>query len=282
MTPRIFLPGNLHELLAMYRQNPTALLWAGGTAIGGLRRHDPHYAGARKIISLSMVQEISGVSRTERYLEIGAGVSYNRILQVGQHVLPPALGQALLMLRPLALRNIATIGGNVAVKGIRLNLYPVLLLLDARVELRREGRSRWISIQRLFDRAGKTTRENGEVITRFRIPFEEWDLNYFRQTGSPLRDQRTALLFCSAGRISKGTISDLRCVFGTYSPLIIRNRELEALLTGKKVPLGRKDREEAVGMMEKTISESPGISAFQKSRAQEIFRWFVLNLRDPD
>ncbi len=282
MTPRIFLPGNLHELLVMYRQNPNALLWAGGTAIGGLRRNEAHYTKAKKIISLSMVNEIARVSRTERYLEIGAGVSYNRILQVGQHVLPSALGQALSMLRPLALRNLATIGGNVAVKGIRLNLFPVLMLLDARVELRSEGRSRWISVQRLFDRSGKMNRESGEVLTRFRIPFEEWDLSYFRQIGSPVRDQRTSLLFCSTGKIVKGMVSDLRFAFGTYSPLIIRNRETEALLTGKKVPFAKKEREEAMELMGKTISESPGISAFQKNRAQEIFRWFVLNLRDPD
>jgi xanthine dehydrogenase iron-sulfur cluster and FAD-binding subunit A len=80
------------ELLAIYRQNPNALLWAGGTAIGGLRKNDPQYARPKKIISLAMVSEIAKVSRTERYLEIGAAVPYNKILQVGQHVLPSARG----------------------------------------------------------------------------------------------------------------------------------------------------------------------------------------------
>ncbi len=270
------------ELLAIYRQNPNALLWAGGTAIGGLRKNDPQYARPKKIISLAMVSEIAKVSRTERYLEIGAAVPFNKILQVGQHVLPTALSQGLSLLRPMPLRNLATLGGNLAVRGLRLNAYPILLLLDARIELRREGRNRWITMQRLFDRAGNPSLDSGELITRIRIPFEEWDLGYFRQIGTPMNDLRSSLSFCCTGKIVKATVSDLRCAFGTFSPLVIRNRELEAFLSGKKVPFARKEREEALAMMEKTIAESPGISSFQKNRARELFDWFIHVLREPD
>jgi CO/xanthine dehydrogenase FAD-binding subunit len=282
ISPIVFMPKNLTELMAMYRHNPHALLWAGGTAIAGFMKNTPQYKRVGKIISLEMVTEISKVSRTERYLEIGAKVPYNRILQVGQHVLPPPLNQALSQLRPLSLRNLATIGGNLSVQGMRLNLYPVLMLLDTRVELRRETKSRWIDVQRLYDRSGNSTLEKGELITRLRIPFEEWDIGYFRQTGSPARDPRAALLFCCTGKMVKGIISDFRCAFGTYTSLIIRNREMEAFLTGKKVPFSRKDREDAAEMMNRSITGSPGISSFQKHRAQDMVAWFLDNLRDRD
>lgn len=281
ISPRVFIPKNLQELLSLYRRHPAALLWSGGTAIEGLRQDQPRNREAKTIISIPSVEEMNRISRSERYLEIGAAVSYNKILQVGRHVLPNALAGALLALRPQSLRNLATMGGNVAVRGMRLNIYPVLLLLDARVELRREGRSRWVAVQRLLDRAGALNLEEGEVITRFRIPFEERNLDLFREIGSPMRNRRTAFLFCAQGKTVKGTLADVRCALGTYTPFIIRNLEMEAYLTGKKLPLGRKEREDATVMMVKSIKESPGISSFQRELCSELFQDFLEKLRNP-
>lgn len=281
-SPRVYIPANLGELLSYYRQYPDSLLWAGGTAVGGLFKHREEYRAPKSIISIPSVRELKNISRNERYLEIGAAVSYNKILEVGQHVLPKALSQALLALRPHALRNLATIAGNVAVPSARLNIYPVLLLLDARVELRREGKSRWISVHHLFDRDGAILLGQGELITRFRIPFEERELDYFRQIGSPSRNRRAALLFCATGKIVKGTLLEFRCTFANYRRQLIRNLELEAQLTGKKLPLSRKDREDTCALMASKVQDSPGISPFQRDRAAALFSHFLENLRSPE
>jgi CO/xanthine dehydrogenase FAD-binding subunit len=280
ISPRVFIPKTMQELLALYKRYPSALLWSGGTAIEGLMQEHPRNREVKTIISIPSVEEMNRISRSERYLEIGAAVSYNKILQVGRHVLPKALAGALLSVRPQSLRNLATIGGNVAVKGMRLNIFPVLLLLDARVELRREGKSRWINVQRMLDRSGALNMGEGELIARFRIPFEDRELDIFRQIGSPFRNRRTAFLFSAQGKMMKGILSDFRCAIGTYSPFVIRNLEMEAFLTGKKLPLGRKEREDAALMMGKSIKESPGISSFQRERGIELFHDFLEKLRN--
>ena len=69
-------------------------------------------------------------------MEIGAAVPISRLLRTGRHVMPKALFTAPINIGGPALRNQATLGGNLCSPEHRLSTYPVLLLLDVRLELR--------------------------------------------------------------------------------------------------------------------------------------------------
>ena len=125
----VFYPSTLNELLNIKNQNPEATIWAGGTGLmGKQKRKIP--ALPSSIIQISRISELKKIRRTERFLEIGAVASINRILNVGQHVLPHALAQAMRLIKPSAIRNTATLGGHLCMPDVRLNLFSVLLLMD--------------------------------------------------------------------------------------------------------------------------------------------------------
>ena len=119
---RVFRPKSLGGLLRLYARNPDALLFAGGTSLiprlrsqGGLCLQLPP-----KVIYLGNVAELSRISRTQRYLDIGATLSLARIMSVGRNVLPQVLQTALGSVAYPSVRNLATLGGNLCLSLIHI------------------------------------------------------------------------------------------------------------------------------------------------------------------
>ncbi len=121
-----FYPSTLSELLNIKNQNPDSKIWAGGTGLMGKQKRKTPTLPA-SIIQISRISELKKIRRTERFLEIGALASINRILNVGQHVLPYALAQAMRLIKPSAIRNTATLGGHLCMPDVRLNLFSVFI-----------------------------------------------------------------------------------------------------------------------------------------------------------
>ena len=137
-SPLVYYPKTINELLNLYKSMPESTLYAGGTGIlYGQNSKYPDFPGG--IIFLSRIEELSAIRRSEGYLEIGACAKLNRILGIGEHVLKPALYNALKSIGTCEIRNLATIGGNLCSRSRRKTLYPLLTLLDTRLELRKQG-----------------------------------------------------------------------------------------------------------------------------------------------
>ncbi len=278
----VFRPTSLSELLKTYQEYPDALLVAGAGAIAREQREREFQLPA-KVIHLIHVPELKRISRSERYLEIGACVSVDRILKVGKHVLPKALDHSLRKIGHPAIHNTATLGGNIAHPNRRLNTFGILTLLDTRVELRHAGGSRWVAIPRLFAKSGTTALEPGELITRFRIPFVDWNLQFFQKIGDPFISPKRALTFSALTEVRKGEISDFRIAITFLGKSIFRDLNLEAVITGKKVPLPERYRVEARELMRSSMKQLPGeVTLFQKQRALRLFQWYLSALHEPE
>ena len=76
-------PDSLGGMLSIYSKFPEATLYAGGTDIMRKLKGTPI---SGRIINLEKIQELKHISRTESYLEIGSGVSLNRLLEIGKHI----------------------------------------------------------------------------------------------------------------------------------------------------------------------------------------------------
>ncbi len=274
----IFYPGTLNEVLSIKNQNPEAVLWAGGTGLMG-KQTDKIPALPPNIIQLSGIPELKKIRRTERFLEIGSGAVINRVLNVGQHVLPHALAQAMRMIRPSSIRNRATIGGQICMPDIRLNLFSVLLLMDVSLELRRAGGTRWIQINRLFNKTGEIQLKENEVLSRIRIPFGNWNRQFFKSDGKPFPDQGKSISFAVLADIQKGMINDFRMAIGNSGKYTVRSIEMESLVIGKKVPLNTKEIS-AVAEFNKSWMESltGELTSFQRARAARFIYWFLEEL----
>jgi CO/xanthine dehydrogenase FAD-binding subunit len=242
-------------MLQYCRQHPSAVVHAGGTYLNrDQQRGNLVYPSG--VIFIHQIEELKKISRTERYIEIGAGASLNSMIDIGFSNLPRCLSAALEQIGTRTVRNCATVGGNLCVPDRRMDLFPVLGLMNVRVELRKLGGSRWIQLGRLFDEDNVPIREPGEVLTRLRIPFDQWEKETFQKVGSSQIYPSQNLVFCGLAKVQKGLLQEIRFAFSGIKHLFFRDKSIESDMAGKKLPLLDKIREGVEAGLERRITGS--------------------------
>jgi len=230
---QVYLPSSFQELFSIWECQSDAVLYAGGTA--HLRYRD-FYKAPNAIIFLDKLEELKITSRTERYIEIGAMVTLNKIIHLGK-IVPEALIRCLESFGGLQLRNLATIGGNICYPFQRLDAAGPMIALDAQYELSSALSSRWISASKFSSSPGLTALEPQELLTRIRVPLEPWTFTGYRKFNNTGRNKpgNNILLLL---RNQKNILTDIRVVYS--GEVILREKNSETMLTGKRLPLDRK------------------------------------------
>ena len=226
-------PSSYTELFSSWKRYPQAVLYAGGTAL--IREQGRQTIELPPILlSLDRIEELSRISRTERFLEIGAMVKLNQIIDLGK-IVPSVLRECLENIAGPQLRNMATIGGNVCFPERRLDSSAVLNALEAQFELRTAQSSRWISAPRLLSAPCEHTLAPQEILTRIRIPLDIWDYSTYKKFEGQSSRGRVAVFLV---KTQKDVLNDIKIVYKTN--LILRDRDSESILVGKHLPLGQK------------------------------------------
>ena len=274
-SPIVYTPQNINELNGYARSNPKASIFSGGTYI--LPLFGQKKTGDSQIIDISKVEELQRISRTEGYIEVGAGVTLNRILEVGKRILPKNLKKAIRTIGNSIIRDLATIGGNIGNKDIITTLPPVLLPMDVKVEIRRNNITRWFSLNQIYTPGRGIDLNTGEFVQRIRIPAQDWDFQVFRAQGSFLEDDR--FMFCTFASVQKGIITNVRMTFCSGWHTYIRPREIEAEMEGRKLPFSRNDittlREHFHSFHLKTLEN---LEEYQLKQISRTFYWVLHEL----
>lgn len=162
-----FRPTRLQDVLELIRQHPDATLVAGSTDLGlEISWYRQHYP---VIIALEAVTELRQMRLTETAVTIGAAVPLSHI----EASLPgvfPSLDEMLYWFAARQVRNRATIGGNLGTASPIGDLPPVLLSLDATVQVASAAGERTIPIAEFFKGYRVTDLRTGEVIVAVTLP----------------------------------------------------------------------------------------------------------------
>jgi CO/xanthine dehydrogenase FAD-binding subunit len=234
---QVFSPGNFQELFSAWSRFPDAVPFAGGTDL--IRSQGTRVLTLpRNILSLDRLEELHRITRTERYLEIGAAVKINDIIYLGK-IVPEILTRCLAGIAGPQLRNIATIGGNLCCASRRRDAAAPMMALDAHYELRNASSSRWISASRFASLPGPLAINPQELLTRIRIPLEQWNYSLYKKFTALSEDGEAGGLIVFIIRIQKNILTDLRIVYA--GDRVLRDKNTETLLIGKQLPLDRKD-----------------------------------------
>ena len=231
-----FIPAGFQELFAMWKRMGNAKLFAGGA------EHLRNQSGRipilpENIISLDKLEELRRISRTERYLEIGAMVNLNQIIRLGR-IVPEVLIRCLENIAGPQVRSLATIGGNLCNPSPKLDCSAPMIALDAQFELRTAKSARWISASRFSSLPGPPELARHELMTRIRIPLNPWTFTKyykFRTAGS--NEPGGTILFIMQNQ--KNVLTNIRVVYS--GQIILREKTGETMLEGKHLPLGKKD-----------------------------------------
>jgi CO/xanthine dehydrogenase FAD-binding subunit len=229
-----FSPSSFPELFSFWARYPDSVPYAGGAEL--VRNQGRRLLSLpQNILSLDKIAELRHITRTERYLELGAMVRLTEIIHLGK-IVPEILILCLQGIAGPHLRNIATIGGNICAPCRGTDAAAPMIALDAHYELRTAAGLRWISASRFSSLPGSLALEKQELLTRIRIPLEQWTYSRYHKFGNSGSSQG-AIVFIL--RNQKNILTDLRVVYG--GKIILRDKNSESLLGGKKLPLEKKD-----------------------------------------
>lgn len=284
--PVIYTPSSIQDLLRIYHLNQDAVIFAGGTR--SERHNELDFLNIKgSVINIMDIEDLKKISKTDRFLELGATVTISRILELGRSIIPEALYSALTLLGPPPIRNMATIGGTICDNHNKMDLFPLLHIHDAQIEVRKQKEVRsarrllksdakWIRASRFINNDGKIELSPGEIVTRVRIPNENWPYQSYTKTGGIA----SPLIFSGLANVDKYIISDFRICFSTSKEKVIRNRDLEADLIGRRVPLSRKEISHMNSKIKETF-HSIGETDFTTARAISLTDHFVEKISNP-
>jgi len=238
LVSEIHYPRDLLELLDLMRRLPGALLYAGGTEI--LRQQAGRGVSLpAEVICIYGLPELRKASLSERYLDVGAAVTLAEVLELAGSALPSLLADALRGIGTPALRNLATLGGNLASRDRFMDAWPALACLDALVELRDSGGATWINVNRLRGEDGRPAFPEGGLLTRVRIPLERWDALALRKVGGRDYPGPDTAVFALAARAEKGILAAFRLAFA--GQVALRLQEVETRILGRSLPLSERE-----------------------------------------
>lgn len=186
-------------------------------------------------ISIRGIKELSQIIRHERYIDCGPAVTLADLLKHrGGHV-PSVLVEGAQSIGNPFVRNLATIGGNVAsFNHCRhyMTLYAPLLALDAKIELKSRSDTRFVPL------AAFTVMPKEYIISNIRIPLDDWDVAILRRL-PPTGLDRHGASFAFLASTEKRLISNVRLAFAGHTAF--RSLETENKAIGMRLPLTPKD-----------------------------------------
>ena len=271
------LPKNINELLSFKKNNPEASIFSGGTELV-LKNKSRKIRLPAELIYTGYVEDLHKMKKTERYLEIGSAVVINRIIEKGRRFIPEILLEALESINPPNFRNIVTLGGLICRMEFRNNVYAVLSILDAKLEIRSQNSAQWIGINQLFHE-NKILLSSEEVICRIRILFKDYTSTFYREVENYHLGEGKRIIFSAIMNAPKGNISYIKFVYSISSSAIIRDREIESELLGLTIPLNNK----VIAMTTDHFSDRlknkyENLSEYQKYIILNLFKWFLMEI----
>ncbi len=229
---RLIVPGTLSALADILAEHPTATIVAGSTDVGlwvtkQFRRINP-------VVFINGLDELQTIRETADGLTIGAGVSYSMAFAKIAAAYP-VFGNLIDRIGGEQVRNMGTIGGNVANGSPIGDSPPPLIALEATVTLRSKDGARTLPLEAFYIEYGKQDRRPGEFVESVFVPRMPETERLAVYKISKRRDEDISAL-CGAFRIAvagDGKVTSARIAFGGMAGTPKRAANVEAALIGK-------------------------------------------------
>jgi carbon-monoxide dehydrogenase medium subunit len=171
MTPFEFLqPSSLDEALSLVDQHgDDGKVIAGGTALVILMKQ--RLVRPTALISLAKLQELRGVERRNGGIRIGALTTHREAETNGlvRETLP-MLAETLHHVATVRIRNVGTLGGNLAHADPNQDPPAALIALGASVEIVGKAGERTVPIEEFFTDYYETALQPGELVRAITVP----------------------------------------------------------------------------------------------------------------
>ena len=228
---RLIVPASPDDLADVLEAEPQATIVAGSTDVGlWVTKMMRDIAPA---VFIGGLRELQAISEQDGVVTIGAGVSYS---DARAHLAAriPALASLIDRVGGEQVRNMGTIGGNVANGSPIGDTPPPLIALGASLTLRKGKQKRTIAIEDFFIAYGRQDRRPGEFVEAVHVPLPARDAHFAVYKISKRRDEDiTATLGAFHVEVRDGIVASARIAYGGMAATPKRAKAVEAALVDR-------------------------------------------------
>ncbi len=233
---KIHDPATIDEALDIKRRYPGAVPLAGGTDLLPLWSS----TGSRpdRVVLLGSCAALRGIGERDGDPFIGACATHSEISEhdrVARHF--RALAEAARSIGAPAIRNMGTLGGNLANASPAADLPPALIVCGAEAVLASAERGeRTIPVEDFFLSYKRTALEKDELLLGIRLEVPDPGVrSFFEKVGTRKAQALAKLSVALSARIDAGRIGSVRIAAGSVAPVPLRLKEVEARIEGNKL-----------------------------------------------
>jgi len=232
----LVVPRTLAEALALVRDEPG--VWrpfAGGTDLMVLL--EAGRLEQRRFFSIAHLGELRGVEESGEFVTVGALTTYTDVRRsetIAREF--PMLVEAARETGGVAIQNRGTVGGNIANASPAADTPPALLAYGAEVELVSASGERMVDYAEFHTGYRQTVMRADELIARVRLRRPGAGARHFyRKVGTRRAQAISKVCFAALAEAGEGgALGEVRIALGSVAPTVVRCRETEGLLRGRR------------------------------------------------
>ena len=232
---RYIRPNSIQEAVSALTPSPGPVMLIGGGTDIMLDLQQGRHSPVHTIVDLTEIPEMKLLELRDDRLFIGAGVTVSRIARyplVATHA--QALTEACDLIGGPQVRNVATLGGNVAHALPAADGTISLMCLDAEAEVAGPQGNRRMPLPELFLGPGKSALQEGEIIIGFFIfQIQPGQASAFKRI---MRPQGVALPIMNNSvwvQRKDDVVEKIRIAVGPGGAVPFRAKKAESFLAGK-------------------------------------------------
>lgn len=225
----VLRPGEIGEALRLLAEAPATIV-AGGTDVFPALGARP---APGRVIDLTAVKGLRGILRSAAGWRVGAATTWADILRAD---LPPffdALKEAARQVGSVQIQTTGTVAGNICNASPAADGVPVLIAMEAEVELASASGTRRIALADFITGPRRTGLRPGELVVALHLPDRPGAVSRFEKLGS--RSYLVISIVSAAAILwaEDGRVAGARIAVGAASPVPIRLPNAEAALQGR-------------------------------------------------
>ena len=164
---KFFSPTNVSELKKILENNPNSEIISGGTDVA--LKITKELKTLTSIISISLIKELNFFKINKNFIEIGSAtplIDFQKIIKKYYS----DFYEILLRYGSVQIRNVATVGGNIATASPIGDTLPLLLSLNAKIIIESKKYKKTVPLNKFFISYRKTILKKNEFIRSIIIP----------------------------------------------------------------------------------------------------------------
>lgn len=273
-SPRYLVPQSVGETVHILEvEGEGAHVIAGGTDL--VVRMRDGVVRPTALVDIQRLPELAEIDRRNHSLHIGATVTIaSLITSPDVRRLAPVIAEAGSLMGAVQLRNLATVGGNLASAVPSADLAPPLLALGAVAHIIGPTSRRTLPLEAFFVGPHLSALAPGELLTAVEVPLPAAGSGAaFLKFGKRSAQVLSVVNASAWVQLRNGIVEEVRIALGAVAPTPMRARAAEDVLRGEPPDPRHLDESALAAAAEtKPISDMRGSAGFRRELSRVLVR----------